>query len=107
MRRFMRVAGPHDLSVPAVIRSSYIKRMTAPNLIPLARRVPAPDSFVTPNLLTLPEAKRPCKLACQWLVPRILNAYERTELLDKDQCATGAANIFSQAAKPELRGWFQ
>src|SRR5205814_8354681 len=45
--------------------------------------------------------KRPCKFACQRLVPRILNAYEWMESLDKDQCA---ANIFSQSAKLELRG---
>ena len=47
--------------------------------------------------------KRPCKFACQWFVPRILNAYEWMELLDRDQCATIATNIFSWVSKPELR----
>jgi hypothetical protein len=34
--------------------------------------------------------------ACKWLIPRIVNAYEWMELLDKDEWA-----IFSQAPKLE------
>jgi len=53
-----------------------------------------------------PQSERPCKFACNWLISQIPDAYEWMELFDKDQCATTATKIFSQAAKPELRGRF-